>query len=231
MAQRPVPRLELPLLTVLRPPRFPSSRNTTSRMPTTILRSKPQKSRKPPLSTSVDEKRKSGRAPLEKVVRITQLEKLLASKRGILEPRDWTGAAENGPVLREMYEHWAVEYTVASRRPEAMDPETALGLRRKGIRAKSVLSRTKDLPPIELNVTCQGLLKLPIRPIMQAQNALDRPESIANALCGLCAIGSAPATRAASVPRSKQRVRDRETDTADLEYAWPPENDENICPN
>ena len=230
MAQRPVPRLELPLLTAVRPPRFPSSRNTTARMPTTVLRLKPQKSRKAPLSTSVDEKRKSGRAPLEKVVRNTQLKKLLASKRGVLEPKDWTGAAENGPVLREMYEHWALEYTLASRRPEALDPESLLSLRRKGTRAKSVLCRAKDLPPVELNVTCQGLFKQPARPL-QVQSVLSGAEISANSMLRLCAMGSAPAIRAASVPRPKQRVRDRETDTADLEFAWPAENDENFCPN
>lgn len=227
MAQRPVPRLELPLLTAVRPPRFPSSRHPTARVPTTVLRLKPPKARKAPLSTSLDEKRKSGRAPLEKVVRNTQLEKLLASKRGILEPKDWTGAAENGPVLREMYEHWALEYTLASRRPESLDPDSLLSLRRKETRAKSVLCRTKDLPPMELNITCQGLLKQPAR---QPQSVLCRPEISANFL-SLCAVGSAPATRAASVPRPKQRVRDRETDTADLEFAWPAENDENYCPN
>ena len=165
---------------------------------------------------------------MERVVRFMQLEKLLASKRGILEPKDWTGAAENGPVLRQMYANWALEYTLASRKPETVDPEIAISLRRKEIRAKSVICRGKDPTPLEVSVTplCskQGTL-------CQGQPVLMRPTSLATTLCGIYAVGSAPPTRSSTVPKWKQRMSDRETDTTDLEAGGcPDENDENACP-
>ena len=229
-------RQQGPLLTVSRPP--------VAKMPST-LRTRPKpyalKSSRGKGNLSCDlisedggrDRKRGSHTTLEKVVIRTQLEKLLASKRGVLEPRNVPN--EGGPLLRQLYENWSLEYKFASSRKPDFDTSgrtrevtPSISLRKKETRAKSTLHKPKQLPEIsaypELTVTCQGLLKeskTRQRAFTAKASAvpLRRPEScVESTLYQICGILSEPSTRSASVPRqTKFYHKDRQTDTKDLE--------------